>query len=47
MAKNKKDEKKLKELNLELKDVRHRFAHVLIKLKQYENQLEQERGMKL
>lgn len=47
MFKNKKDDKKLKELNLEVINIKHRLGKVFIKLKEYENEIEEERGMKL
>lgn len=47
MAMNKKDDKKLKELNLEVINIKHRLGKVFIKLKEYENEIEEERGMKL
>ncbi len=45
--KNKKDDEKLKELNLEVINIKHRLGKVFIKLKEYENEIEEERGMKL
>ena len=47
IAMNKKDDKKLKELNLEVINIKHRLGKVFIKLKEYENEIEEERGMKL
>lgn len=47
MFKNKKDDKKVKELNLEFINIKHRLGKVFIKLKEYENEIEEERGMKL
>ena len=47
MFKNKKDDEKLKELNLEVINTKHRLVKVFIKLKEYENEIEEERGMKL
>ena len=47
MFKNKKDDEKLKELNLEVINTKHRLGKVFIKLKEYENEIEEERGMKL
>ena len=47
MFKNKKDDEKLKELNLEVINIKHRLGKVFIKLKEYENEIEEERGMKL
>lgn len=47
MFKNKKDDEKLKELNLEVVNIKHRLGKVFIKLKEYENEIEEERGMKL
>lgn len=45
MFKNKKDDEKLKELNLEVINIKHRLFDVLTKLKKDEE--EKERGMKL
>ena len=44
--KNKKNDKKLEELNLEVKRIRHSYANVLLRIKLYEEQ-QFEKGMKL